>query len=219
MTFPSELSGPMQLPESGKAATSIIVFLHGLGADGNDLIGLADEMAEQFPDTLFVSPHAPFPCDMAPYGRQWFSLQDWSEDAMLEGVQQAEPILNHYLDGLLAQHNLAPERMALVGFSQGCMMSLHTAPRRAKPLAGVVGLSGALVGAQLLASEIKSRPPVCLIHGDADMVVPFAAMQMAQSALESAGVPTEAHRRPMLGHGIDGEALRIFTAFLKARLS
>lgn len=218
MTSLPTLSGPQRLPVSGTAATSIVVFLHGLGADGNDLIGLADDMKEWFPNTLFASPDAPFTCDYGPYGRQWFSLKDWSEDAMLEGVEQAAPILDQYLDGLLSEHRIAPKKMALVGFSQGTMTALHTAPRRAKPLAGVVGLSGALVAGHLLPSEIKSRPPICLIHGDMDMVVPFKAMQMAEDALKEANVPVVTHRRSMLGHGIDGEALRLAIAFLNERL-
>lgn len=217
MAIPT-LSGPMLSPASGKAPTSIIVFLHGLGADGNDLIGIGDEIAELFPDTLFTSPDAPFPCDMAPYGRQWFSLLDRSMDAMLEGVEQAVPILNQYLDSLLAQHSLAPSKMALVGFSQGTMTSLHAAPRRAEALAGVVGFSGALVAPHLLESEIKSRPPICLIHGDADEIVPFAAMPAAHAALDAVKINVESHRRPGLSHGIDGEGLHIAVNFLKERL-
>lgn len=212
------LSGPIQLPASGKAPTSIVVFLHGLGADGANMIDLADELAGEFPDTLFAAPNAPFACDMAPMGYQWFSLRDWSEDAMLEGVQQAAPILNHYLDSLLAQHSLSADKLAVAGFSQGTMTALHTLPRRADAVAAIIGYSGALVGDYLLKSELQSKPPVCLIHGNADMVVPFGAMAAAKAALESADIDVETHARPMLGHGIDFEGIEIAAAFLKSRL-
>lgn len=212
------LSGPIQLPQSGGAPGSIIVFLHGLGADGADLISLADELADLFPDTLFAAPNAPFACDMAPMGYQWFSLRDWSEDAMLEGVQQAAPLLNHYLDTLLDQHGLTADKMAIIGFSQGTMIALHTLPRRAEAVAGVVGFSGALVGTHLLPEEALSKPPVCLIHGTADMVVPFGAMAMAEQALEQAHIPVATHARPMLGHGIDGEGIRLAAEFLHSHL-
>ncbi|MBL8831667.1 MAG: phospholipase, partial [Rhodospirillales bacterium] len=155
-----ELDGPRLAPQSGGKAKSVVVLLHGLGADGNDLISLAPLWARVLPDTAFVSPHAPFPCDMAPYGRQWFSLLDRSPARVLAGVQAAAPILDSFLDAELARHDLPPERLALVGFSQGTMMSLYVAPRRAVAIAGVVGFSGALIGAELMAQDMRSRPPV-----------------------------------------------------------
>jgi phospholipase/carboxylesterase len=209
-----ELNGPSILPQSGNVK-NIVVFLHGLGADGNDLLSLSDEFVAVLPDTAFYSPNAPFVCDMAPYGYQWFSLQQRIEEVILEGIKIAAPILNHYLDGLLTKHKLQPKDLALVGFSQGTMMSLYVAPRRAEPIACVVGYSGAMIMPELLEKETISKPPICLVHGDADNVVPYGAMIHAVDALMQNHIPHEAHCRPNLGHGIDGQGITIARNFLK----
>ncbi len=208
------LDGPRLAPASGGPARQLVLLLHGLGADGNDLIGLAPYFAQALPDAAFVSPHAPFPCDMAPYGRQWFSLQDRSPPVVLAGVRAAAPILNAFIDAELDRYKVADDRLALIGFSQGTMMSLYTAPRRAKPIAGVIGYSGALVGADLLPGEAKSKPPVLLVHGDADPIVPFQAMEAAASGLRRAGLTVETVARPGLPHSIDDEGIAAAAKFL-----
>lgn len=218
MKGPFDLEGPEHGPEAGGAPKKLVLLLHGLGADGNDLIGLAPHWAKALPTSVFVSPNAPFPCDMAPYGYQWFSLQDRDPATILSGVQAARPILDAFIDAQLARFKLTEADTALVGFSQGTMMSLYTAPRRARPVAGVVGFSGALVGAELLAGEIKSRPPVILVHGDADTMVPVQASQAAKAQLEKAGVPVELHIRPGLQHGIDEQGLILGGKFLHKAL-
>jgi phospholipase/carboxylesterase len=193
--------------------------LHGLGADGNDLIGLAPMLAQAFPDALFLAPNAPQHCDMAPYGFQWFSLQDRAPSVMLSGARATSPLLDAYLNVVQKKYGLDDSKTALIGFSQGTMMSLFTGLRRAQPLAGIVGFSGMLVGVEVLSTEIKSRPPVCLIHGSADDVVPHAAMSMANAALKTANVEVETHTRPGLGHGIDPEGINLAIQFLRPRLS
>jgi phospholipase/carboxylesterase len=208
------IDGPRVGPASGGRPRQLVLLLHGLGADGHDLIGLAPHLAQLLPDAVFVSPHAPFPCDMGPFGRQWFSLQDRNPNVMLAAVQASAPILNAFIDAELARFGLSDDKVALVGFSQGTMMSLYVALRRATAVAGVLGYSGALVGPDLLAREIKSRPPVMLIHGDADPIVPFAAMGLAEQTLRSAGVPVETMRRPGLPHSIDEEGLEAGGNFL-----
>jgi len=155
---------------------------------------------------------------MAPYGYQWFSLQDRDHGAILSGVRAAWPILDAFIDDQLARFALTEADTALLGFSQGTMMSLFTAPRRARAVAAVVGFSGALVGAELLAGEIKSRPPVILVHGDADPVVPVQAAHGAKAALEKAQVPVELHIRPGLQHGIDEQGLVLAGRFLHKAL-
>lgn len=214
MTELPTLSGPSLAPASGEAPKQIVMLLHGVGADGNDLIGLAPYYQQVLPDALFISPDAPFPYDMAPYGRQWFGLQDRSEPARLKGTQSSAPILDKFIDDTLAAHNLNEDKLALVGFSQGTMMSLYVGLRREKSLAGIVAQSGILIGPELLADEIKSRPPVLLIHGDVDAVVPFDYMGKAESALKENGVDVEAHVRPGLGHGIDDEGIALAQQFL-----
>ncbi len=213
-----ELDGPRHDPESGEPAVGLIVLLHGLGADGNDLISLAPMLAPVLPGVAFVSPHAPFPCDMAPMGRQWFSLQDYSDEAILVGVQKVAPILNAFLDAELAKRGLQENQMALLGFSQGTMTALHVALRRPRPCAAVIGFSGALVKPALLADELVSRPPVTLIHGEADPVVPFPALPAAEAALKANGVPVSVLARPGLQHGIDQEGLEFAVLALHRHL-
>ena len=207
------LDGPDYAPESG-VVKRLVILLHGLGADGEDLIGLAPALAEALPDTQFLAPNAPYPCDMAPYGYQWFSLRDWSLASMENGVREVAPTLQQYIDEQRDRFALADAAVALVGFSQGTMTGLFCALRRPNPLAAIVGFSGALIGAQTLADEALSRPPICLIHGAMDPVVPYPAMGMAKAALEAAHVPVETHTRPFLAHGIDPEGIAIATKFL-----
>jgi phospholipase/carboxylesterase len=212
------ISGPSMPPSKGGPPRRLVVLLHGLGADGRDLLGLAPALARHLPDAAFLAPDAPSPCDMAPYGRQWFSLQDRRPSAMLQGVRRAAPLLDEYLDQLLARHGLGDDRLALVGFSQGTMMALYTALRRPRPVAGVLGFSGALVGAAELAEEARSRPPVMLVHGDADDVVPVQAMFLAVEALGAAEVPVQWLLRPGLPHSIDPDGLEAGARFLRSVL-
>jgi len=210
-----QLSGPSQKPASGGPAKQLVVLLHGLGADGNDLIGLAPVLSQVLPDAAFVSPNAPFPCDMAPFGYQWFSVQDRTPAVMLAGVRMAASILDPFLDEQLEAHGLTPDRMALIGFSQGTMMSLHVGLRRPEPVAGILGYSGRLIAPELLPDEIRSRPPVQLVHGQADEMVPFESMALAAEALREAGVEVETHACPGLGHGIDQDGLMVGARFLR----
>lgn len=214
MTDFFSLDGPRFGPQASGVPRQLVLLLHGLGADGNDLIGLAPYFAQALPDAAFVSPHAPFPCDMAPYGRQWFSLQDRTPATVLAGVQAAAPILDAFITAERDRYGLADGNVALLGFSQGTMMSLYVALRRPVPIAGVVGYSGALVGADLLGTEARSRPPVLLVHGDADPIVPFQAMAAAAQALQAAGVPVATLPRPGLPHSIDEEGIAAGIDFL-----
>lgn len=209
MNAVTQLDGPRHGAAPGDKPRALVVFLHGLGADGNDLISLAPLLEPLLPDTAFVSPHAPEPCDMAPMGRQWFSLLERDPDVLLAGVRRAEPLLNAFLDAELEKHGLADDRLAVVGFSQGTMTALHTLLRRPKACAVIVGFSGALLKPEILGEEIACRPPVLLVHGDADEVVPFEALALAEEALQLNGVPVAAYRRPGIGHGIDQEGLQL----------
>ncbi len=202
-------------PQTGSPPKRLVIMLHGLGADGKDLIGLAPYFAGSLPDTLFLSPDAPFPCDMAPYGRQWFSLQSWAHDAILQGIQEASPILDHFIDKALKKHGLDDSNLALVGFSQGTMMSLYTGPRRKNTIAGILGYSGALVWEQEIDSAKLNKPPVCLIHGDADNVVPLLAYNKAREMLEKSGFKVTGGVTKGLMHSIDEDGIETGAAFLK----
>ncbi len=217
-TAPDALDGPRQAPASGGPPSALVILLHGLGADGNDLIGLAPAFGQILPDAVFVSPHAPFPCDMAPMGRQWFSLSSQADADILTGVRTAAPILDAFIDAELARYGLSDDRLALLGFSQGTMMALHVGLRRPNPCAAVVGYSGALVAPETLAAEIKSRPPVMLAHGEADEVILFSAMASSAEALRANNVPVHCEARPGLGHGIDEQGMAFGAATLKQTL-
>ena len=207
------IDGPRIHPAGGKAK-NLVVFLHGYGADGNDLIDIGRLWAPLMPETAFVSPHAPEPCAEAPTGRQWFPLAGVDPHKLRAGVLHAAPALGAFLDAELERHKLADDRLALVGFSQGTMLALHVAPRRAKAIAGVVGYSGLLPGPEYLKAEAKQHPPILLVHGDADPLIPSMALFAAARVLGDAGFQVEWHVRPGLEHGIDQEGLDLGAGFL-----
>lgn len=213
------LKGPSLPPRGGRPARQLVVLLHGVGADGDDLIGLAPMLQRYLPDAAFAAPNGPEPCGTSPMGYQWFSLQDRRPTALQAGVRSAAPIVDAFLDAELARLGLPPSALALVGFSQGTMTALHVAPRRAEPIGAVVGFSGALVAPETLASELRATPPMLLIHGDADEVVPAAALFAASDALAQAGVPVQWALRPGLGHGIDPDGIDQAGRFLRAALT
>jgi phospholipase/carboxylesterase len=217
-----KLDGPRIEPRSGKAK-SLVAFLHGYGADGNDLIEIGRAWQSLLPDTAFVSPHAPRPCGQAPMGREWFPLTMRDPSERWTGVNSAAPVLNAFLDAELARRNLPGSALALVGFSQGTMMALHVGLRRAVAPAAIVGYSGMLVvpeEAELdkFADEITARPPVLLIHGDQDQLIPVQALLHAAQGLASLDIPTQWHISPGVGHGIDQEGLRHGGEFLARNL-
>jgi phospholipase/carboxylesterase len=203
-------------PRAGGAPRQPVVLLHGVGADGADLIHLAPAMAALLPGAAFVAPNAPEPCDMAPFGYQWFSLRDRRPDALLLGVQAVAPLIDAFLDAELERDGLADHQLALVGFSQGAMAALYLAPRRPRAPAGVLGYSGALIGGERLPQEATSRPPVFLVHGDADEVVPAHAMYAAVAGLQAEGIPVQWSLRRGLPHGIDPDSVTHGAAFLAA---
>lgn len=201
---------------------SAVIFLHGYGADGADLLGLADPLGPHLPDTAFHAPDAPERCAASPFGYQWFPIP-WidgsSEAAAQASMATSLDALGSYVEGVLEAEGLSEDRVALFGFSQGTMMALQLAPRWPSPFAGVVGFSGRLLAPERLAAETVSRPPVLLVHGDADEVVPFSDMGRAGQALTAAGFETYAHRMAGTGHGIAPDGLSVALAFLRDRLS
>src|SRR5215207_8416246 len=217
----AELNGPRLEPRSGKARR-LVVFLHGYGADGNDLIELGRAWQPLLPDTAFVSPHAIERCGQAPTGRQWFSLTFRDPNERWTGVNKAGPVLEKFIDAELARRELPPSALALVGFSQGTMMALHVGLRRAQAPAAIVGYSGMLVlppdvDPDKFPLEIRSRPPVLLIHGEQDDLIPAQALFHAAQGLAAFEVPVEWHLSPGIGHGIDPEGLRQGGEFLARR--
>ena len=208
-------------PVSG-TTRSVVVFLHGYGANGADLLGLADPLGEHLPDTLFVAPDAPETIPGMPFGFQWFPIP-WidgsSEEEAERGLMAASEDLNAYLDALMVDEDVLPEQVVLFGFSQGTMMALHVAPRREDPVAGIVAFSGRLLAPELLKDEVVSRPPVLLVHGDADDVVPPQSLPQAAEALQGAGwQDVYAHIMKGTAHGIAPDGLQVALAFMSDKL-
>ncbi|WP_333684482.1 alpha/beta hydrolase [Pontibaca methylaminivorans] len=208
-------------PVSGETRAAV-VFLHGYGANGADLLGLADPLGAHLPDTLFLAPDAPESCAGAPFGFQWFPIP-WidgsSEEVAMRGMGAAVTDLNAFLDAVMVDEDLLPEQVVLFGFSQGSMMALHVAPRREDAVAGVVAFSGRLLQPELLPAEVVQRPPVLLVHGDADDVVPVQSMAESAEALQAAGwSDLYAHVMKGTGHGIAPDGLSVALAFMRDKL-
>ncbi len=212
------IDGPRLAPQSG-IAKQLVVFLHGYGADGNDLIGIGKQWAPLLPDAVFVSPHAPAPCAQSPMGREWFGLTFRDPNETWDGVVKARPALDAFLDAELKRHGLSDDRMALVGFSQGTMMALHTGLRRKHAPAAIVGYSGMMAGVEHLKAEATVKPPVLLIHGDQDEVIPVQALFQAAQTLGDADIPAEWHISAGIGHGIDGDGLMHGVSFMAKAFS
>ncbi|MHA1554449.1 MAG: alpha/beta hydrolase [Alphaproteobacteria bacterium] len=206
------IDGPRLAPANGGPARSVVVFLHGFGADGHDLIDIGRRWASVLPATAFVSPHAPEPFTEAPSGRQWFPLATVDPHALRQGVLSAAPALNGFLDSELERHGLDERSLVLAGFSQGTMMALQVGLRRATAPAGIIGYSGLLPDPEHV-GEAVGKPPVLLVHGDNDPLIPAIAMHAAVEVLEGAGFAVEAHTRRGLEHGIDEEGVRLGAAF------
>ncbi|MBV9970824.1 MAG: phospholipase [Xanthobacteraceae bacterium] len=218
----AELNGPRLAPYSRGPARQLVVFIHGYGADGNDLIELGRVWQTALPDAAFVSPHAPELCGQAPAGRQWFSLTFRDPDERWIGVNKAAPILERFIAAELGRLGLPPSALALVGFSQGTMMALHVGLRRAAAPAAIVGYSGMLVlpeGAttDTIEAEVRSRPPILLLHGALDDLIPAEALLMSAESLAQLDIPVEWHLASGLAHGIDEEGLRHGGEFLARR--
>ena len=213
----AELDGPRRAPKSGEAKY-MVVFVHGYGADGNDLIGLADPLAEHLPDTVFHSPNAPQRCTGNPMGYQWFPipwLDGSSEAEAAEGLAAASALLNEWLDETMLAEGVDSAHTILVGFSQGTMMALHVAPRREEPVAGIVGFSGRLLAPEALEIEAVSHMPILLVHGDADEVVPPQSLPEAADALTKVGFEVYTHISKGTGHGIAGDGLQLALQFIR----
>lgn len=202
------LSGPRVAPKSGKVS-ALVVLVHGYGADGDDLIDIARPLSKHLPDACFVAPNAPYPCPGA--GFMWFPITELHPAVLHRGVVQAAPVLREFIEAELKRLGLGPERLAVIGFSQGTMLALHLALEGLKP-AAVVGFSGVLTGA---ATPQEGLPPFFLAHGSADDVIPVDALFMTASLLAAAGARVQWHLTPGMGHGIDETALEMAGSFLK----
>ncbi|HUY68632.1 MAG TPA: dienelactone hydrolase family protein [Alphaproteobacteria bacterium] len=210
-------------PLAGGKPERAVIFLHGVGDSGQGgLLSIGQMWQAALPRCEFLCPDAPFPFDMAPPdmddGRQWFSLKSFAMPDMLAGAKTAAPLLDAYIDHVLATRGLAPKQLALVGFSQGTIMALYVAPRRTEAVAGIIGYSGLLVGGETLLAEKKSAPPALLVHGRMDEVVPYNMLELSERGLRMAGIPATSLTCPLTGHSIDdagiAEGLKFLTKIL-----
>jgi phospholipase/carboxylesterase len=207
------VNGSSLQPLSGEAPKQIVVLLHGYGSNGADLISFAPQWQHSLPDALFLAPNAPERCGMGA-GYQWWGLSSFTPQALAAGAASAAPAIDAFIERKLAQYDLTERDLALVGFSQGTMMALHIGLRRERQVAAIVGYSGMLTGGPQLAHEAVSKPPVLLVHGSADPVVPVAALHDAQHVLQRIGVTVETHISTGLGHSVDPVGLRLGVEFI-----
>lgn len=212
------LNDKVLAPEKNGPPSSAVIILHGLGDNASGIIGLGEAWRRLLPETVFLAPDAPFACPYALGGFQWFGAEDWRSAVVLKGVKAATPYLIEYIDNVLARYALEANSVALVGFSQGSMMSLYVGPRFNKKLAGILSYSGALVGEETLGAEKKHAPPVLLAHGTADDVVSFSYMGNAEKGLQKAEIPVRSVSCQGLGHGVDEKGLKEGALFLRSIL-
>jgi len=212
------LDGPRIPARSGQAKKLVILF-HGYGSNGADLAGLAQHWAADFPDTAWVAPDAPEPVPGAPGGYQWFPISRLDPATMEAGARMAAPVAGQFIASELRRHNLTPADLALVGFSQGTMLALHLGLRQPSAIGGILGYSGALAGGETLKDEMVSKPPVMLIHGDRDEVLPVGFTLLAAQQLAAAGHGAEFHISQGLPHSIGPDGLELGGRFLKAALA
>ena len=209
------IDGPRIEPAAGGPAKSLAIFLHGYGADGNDLIAIGQEWARDLPGTAFAAPHAPEACTMAPTGRQWFALTMRDPDEYVRGVAAVRPELDEFFDAEMARHGVDETTTALVGFSQGTMMALHAGLLRNKPFAGLLGYSGLLADPGAIKAGPSQKPPILLIHGENDEMIPVGALFAATEGLSAAEIPVAWHISKGIGHGIAPDGLELGADFLK----
>lgn len=210
----------IHMPDNGAAPKKLVFLLHGLGSSAQDLMGLVPYWKDKLKDVAFISPNAPEPCDMAPIGFQWFSLQDRGQEAMIEGLKTAQNKINSFIDAQLEAFSLTDKDFGVVGFSQGTMLALFAMPRRPKPCACVLGYSGALFDDGILQNkpETLSKPPIMLVHGTDDDVVAFSAFQDSGTILNSVGFDVQGLACKGLGHSIDENGLTQGGVFLTQNL-
>lgn len=212
------LDGPRLPPLSGSKPIALVILVHGYGSNGDDLIALAEMIQPALPDAAFVAPHAPSQMPHMAAAYQWWPIETFSMAERAAGAAAVTPAFDAFITSELERVGLTDDRLVLVGFSQGTMMSLHVGLRRPRAVAGIVGISGMLVAPDRLEPEIRSRPPVLLIHGTADDVVPFHSMELAETALTATGVAVETQVSQGVGHSVGQDGLNAATEFIRRAL-
>ena len=208
------LNSLIKKPTSGKVK-KIVLFLHGYGADGADLLSISNSWIESLPDTIFYAPNAPFKCDANPMGYQWFKLSERTPEELESGLEEVEPYLKNFINNLLKIHNLDISKLAVVGFSQGTILSLYSLTKKNKACAGIIGYSGLFFFNEKNKKQIKINFPILLHHGMNDEVIDFNHTLNAENVLKNIGFDVSSHIQKNLGHGIDDSAVEMGKNFLK----
>jgi phospholipase/carboxylesterase len=208
------LTGPIVMPASGNDPQQLVILIHGYGSNGDDLIGIVQHWQSALPDTVFLAPNGPVPCPGVPGGFQWWALATRSTAERAAGARLAAPVLGNFIDEQITRFHLTANKLALVGFGQGTMMGLHVGPRCERQIAGIVGYSGGIADPEGLTKNLRSKPPVLLIHGDVDDILPIAGFHQAKVALDQLGFDLTTHVSRGLGHGIDEAGLTLGEGFL-----
>ncbi|WP_201022939.1 alpha/beta hydrolase [Sphingopyxis sp. H115] len=208
------VNGASLQPRSGSAPEKIVLLLHGFGSSGSDMISLAPQWQDALPNALFLAPHAPQRCAMMGAGYQWWGLSGFAPSALAAGSASAAPAIDAFIDRKLAQYGLTESDLALVGFSQGTMMALQVGLRRPRRVAAIVGYSGMVTGTADLGHEVAVKPPVLLVHGTADPVVPVAALHMTAAQLKRIGLDVTTHVSYGVAHSVDPVGLKLGRDFI-----
>ena len=201
--------------KSGDKNKNAIIFLHGYGANSNDLIGIANVWIDSLPNTIFLSPNAPFECGFAENAYQWFELTSISPQSIGEGLEKAGPFLDEYIDHVSKTYKVNEKNIFFVGFSQGTMMGLYHLCKRKNQCAGLLGYSGLLFENENFKSEIKSRFPIKLYHGKKDELINYQNSVEASKKLKDMGFKIDFNLSEELGHGIDDEGIKMGLDFIK----
>ncbi|MFN7038244.1 MAG: alpha/beta hydrolase [Alphaproteobacteria bacterium] len=212
------LKGQEIIPFSKNKPKQLVIFLHGYGSNGADLISLAREFSQTLPDAQFISTNAPFTCEESVFGFQWFSLKYRDEDYLFSGLEKASILLNEFIDQQLERFSFTEDNLILIGFSQGTMMALHVGPRRNKACK-IIGYSGILIKGQKLLTEAKSKPKILMIHGKLDYVLEHKYFESSILALKNLSFPVDAYSYNDLGHTIDYRGIAVAQDFLKANFT
>lgn len=209
------LAGPMLFPRDGLPPRELIIFLHGVSSNGDLILPLRRHLRTSFPRALIVAPHAPEPCPTGGAAYRWWGLESFTPGSLAAGVRKAAPALNRFIDEMLVATALSDDRLVLTGFSQGAMLALHAAITRPRAIAGVAAFSGTLAHRALPWRIFGQRPPILLVHGTDDTIIPPSAHVDAGRRLSAYGCAVQAHMRTGLGHRINGAGYALGERFIR----
>ena len=205
-------------PEKGVEVSNAIVLFHGYGGDGKDISILSLNWKRYLPNTVFICPNGHEPCSINPSGYQWFDLSSEKEEIILEKTLLAEEKLNTFLDQVLNNFQLETKNLALVGFSQGCMISIQLGIKKKEQINCVIGYSGKIINKNHLSNNINSKPKIFLMHGANDTIVSPIHLLEAKEYLKNHNIKAKTKIFQNCEHSIPVEGTSLGLQFLKKNL-